>query len=160
MTMDDHNPSPSSCGAESAEETLRIVANLPAPEGLEDRVHAALDSTPQRARILSWPTAMKAQSNWMRTAAAAAIVFVVVGGGWGVYTRVEPSRAGRVIVMPPRVGAPGGFSGAGAVRMPETIPGPAAPRALPLQDGKKPATKDGSKAAAKTSAANQGASQK
>jgi hypothetical protein len=60
----------------------------------------------------------------MRTAAAAAIVFVVAGGGWGVYTRVERGQPTRVIVMPPRVNSGGGFSGAGAMRTPETLPGP------------------------------------
>jgi hypothetical protein len=60
----------------------------------------------------------------MRTAAAAAIVFVVAGGGWGVYTRVEQNRPARILVMPPRIGAPGGFAGAGAVRTPQTLTRP------------------------------------
>jgi hypothetical protein len=64
----------------------------------------------------------------MRTAAAAAIVFVVAGGGWGVYTRVEHNQPAKVIVMPARMPAPGGFSGAGAMRTPLTLPGPAAPQ--------------------------------
>jgi hypothetical protein len=59
----------------------------------------------------------------MRGAAAAAIVFVVAGGGWGIYTRVEPAQPARVLVMP-RAGAAGGFSGAGAMRTPETLHGP------------------------------------
>jgi hypothetical protein len=60
----------------------------------------------------------------MRTAAAAAIVFVIAGGGWGVYTRVEQNQPAKVIVMAPRVVTPGGFSGAGAMRTPDTLPGP------------------------------------
>jgi hypothetical protein len=64
------------------------------------------------------------ESNWVRAAAAAAIVFVVVGGGWGVYSRVQPGPAGKVIVMPQRMPSSGGFSGAGAIRTPQTIPGP------------------------------------
>ena len=36
----------------------------------------------------------------MRGAAAAAIVFVVAGGGWGIYTRVQPSQPAKVMVMP------------------------------------------------------------
>jgi hypothetical protein len=59
----------------------------------------------------------------MRGAAAAAIVFAVAGGGWSIYTRVQPSQPGKVIVMP-RSGSPGGFSGAGAIRTPETLHGP------------------------------------
>jgi len=160
MTTDHHNPNPSARGPESAEETLRIVASLPAPEGLEDRIHAALGAAPRHARVLRWPTALKPQSNWMRTAAAAAIVFVVVGGGWGVYTRVEQNRPAKVIVMPPRIASPGGFSGAGAVRTPETIPGPAAPQVSPVKDGKKRAAKAGSKAAKKDTVTAQGAGQK
>jgi hypothetical protein len=61
----------------------------------------------------------------MRTAAAAAIVFVVAGGGWGVYTHVQHGQPGKVIVMP-RAMQPGGFSGAGAMRTPQTLPGPTA----------------------------------
>jgi len=160
MTTKPHNPNPSSCGSGSAEETLRIVASLPAPEGLEDRIHAALGAAPRPARVLAWPTVLKPQSNWMRTAAAAAIVFVVVGGGWGVYTRVEQNRPAKVIAMPPRIAAPGGFSGANAVRAPETIPGPAAPRVHQVKDGKKPTAKAGAKAAQKSSVTSQVAGQK
>jgi hypothetical protein len=64
----------------------------------------------------------------MRSAAAAAIVFVIAGGGWGVYTRVEQNQPANVIVMPARMPAPGGFGGAGAIRTPQTLPGPKAPQ--------------------------------
>ena len=40
MNSNPHNPTTS--GPETGEETLRLIASLPAPEGLEDRVHAAL----------------------------------------------------------------------------------------------------------------------
>jgi len=105
-----------------ADETLRIIAALPAPAGLEDRVQQALSKAPARARILSWPLSRGrwAQSGIARGAAAAAIVFVVVGGGWGVYSRVRPYQAPRVIVMP-HVAVPGGFSSAGAMRTPQTL---------------------------------------
>ena len=79
----------------------------------------------RRGRVLAWPAALKPQSSWMRTAAAAAIVFVVAGGGWGVYTRVEQNQPARVIRdAAAHVGASGGFSGAGAMRTPETLTGP------------------------------------
>jgi hypothetical protein len=116
-----------------AEETLRLIASLPAPEGLEERVHAGLraarlSAAPGRvsktARVLSWPVHARLESNWMRSAAAAAIVFVVVGGGWGVYSRVQPAQPVRTVVLPPRVAAPGGFSSAGAMRTPQTLNGP------------------------------------
>jgi hypothetical protein len=125
-----------------AEETLRLIASLPAPDGLENRVNAALSAAPRRGRVLAWPRTLgltfRPESGWMRTAAAAAIVFVIAGGGWGVYSRVESARAGstnfaqnqpaKVIVMPPRLPVAGGFSGAGAMRTPVTLPGPAAPQ--------------------------------
>jgi hypothetical protein len=110
----------------SAEETLRLIASLPAPAGLEDRVHAALRSMPRSGRVLAWSRALDTQSDWMRTAAAAAIVFVVAGGGWGVYTHFEKGQQGqpiKVIAMPHSL-QPGGFSGAGAMRTPQTLPGP------------------------------------
>ncbi|MGA3334932.1 MAG: hypothetical protein ABSC62_12295 [Terracidiphilus sp.] len=132
MNSNPHNPIPSGPVPGSGEETLRLIAGLSAPAGLEDRVHAALRAAPRRGRVLAWPSNLRLkmvpESNWMRTAAAAAIVFVVVGGGWGVYTRVQPGQPAKVIAMPPRIPAAGGFSGAGAIRTPQTLPGPAAPQ--------------------------------
>jgi hypothetical protein len=122
MNPNPHNPNSSGC--DSGEETLRLVAHLPAPAGLEDRVQRALRSAPHSAQVLAWPKAIRPQSGWMRTAAAATIVFVVAGGGWGVYTRVQQNQPAKVIMMPPRIGAPGGFAGAGAVRTPDTLTGP------------------------------------
>jgi hypothetical protein len=124
MNSDPHNPLPSDSVPEAGEETLRLIASLPAPVGLEDRVHKALRAAPRRGRVLAWPKALHTQSGWIRSAAAAAIVFVVAGGGWGVYTRVHQNQPPKVIVMP-RMPDSGGFSGAGAVRTPQTVPGPA-----------------------------------
>ncbi|MGB6691985.1 MAG: hypothetical protein WBE76_29435 [Terracidiphilus sp.] len=101
-----------------ADATLRLIAGLPAPEGLEDRVHARLRSAPRTGRVLEWPGTFRAESAWMRSAAAAAIAFVVVGGGWGVYSRVQPAK---VIAMPPHLASPGGFTNAGAMRTPQTL---------------------------------------
>ena len=124
MNSNPHNAMNSDCG----EDTLRLIAGLPAPAGLEERVRKALQAAPRSGRVLAWPARLRAksvmESNWMRAAAAAAIVFVVVGGGWGVYSRVQPGPAGKVIVMPQRMPSSGGFSGAGAIRTPETLPGP------------------------------------
>jgi hypothetical protein len=113
----DNNPVPCSTSP-SADATLRLIAGLPAPEGLEDRVHARLRSASRAGRILEWPSRFRVESPWMRSAAAAAIVFVVVGGGWGVYSRVQPAK---VIAMPPHLAAPGGFTNAGAARIPQTL---------------------------------------
>jgi hypothetical protein len=109
-----------------AERTLRLIARIPAPEGLEDRVQAGVRGREmdgaRKGRVLAWP-ALRPASGWMRTAAAAAIVFVVAGGGWGVYSRVQVPQSAKVIVMP-RVVSGGGFSNAGAMRRPNTLNGP------------------------------------
>ena len=111
-----------------AEATLRMIAGLPAPGGLEDRVQQALSKAPPTARIVAWPLSSERwsrerwmQSSFARGAAAAAIVLAVGGGGWSVYSHVHPAQAPRVIAMPLRVGAPGGFSNAGAMRTPQTL---------------------------------------
>jgi len=112
---------PIACAAPGeADETLRLIAKLPAPGGLEERVHGALRTAPRGARVLAWPARFGADHHWARGAAAAAIAFVVVGGGWGVYSRVQPNK---VIAMP-RITNQGGFSGANAVRVPQTLNGP------------------------------------
>lgn len=138
MNFSNETPSSGRAGSETGsgaarggyEETLRLIAHLPAPEGLAERVQAGLRahalSVPQsgRSRVVAWPIGLRPGSEWMRSAAAAAIVFVVVGGGWGVYSRVQQQQPARVITMPPRVVAPGGFSGANAMRTPNTLHGP------------------------------------
>ena len=128
MNPSSQNTSSQNAVSGDAEATLRLIASLPAPQGLEDRIQAGLRSAPRCARVLHWPGAMLPSNgragNLMRGAAAAAIVFVVAGGGWGVYSRVQPSPAAKVIVMPARSGAAGGFSNAGAMRTPQTLNGP------------------------------------
>jgi hypothetical protein len=113
---------------DTAEATLRLIARLPAPSGLEDRVYAALAAHPRSARILSFPAPHRPASEWMRAAAAAAIVFVVAGGGWGIYTHVQPAQAGKAAIMPhpamPHTAQGSGFSNAGAMRTPQLINGP------------------------------------
>jgi hypothetical protein len=148
MSSAPNSDSGRNCGPDCGEDTLRLIAGLPAPAGLEERVHKALRAAPRSlvlgsGRVLAWPGRFRAriasgtalESNWMRAAAAAAIVFVVVGGGWGVYSRVQPGPAGNVIVMPQLMPSSGGIKGAGAIRVPATIPGPKV-----KQPAKKPAT--------------------
>ena len=106
-----------------AEQTLRLIARLSAPEGLEDRVHAGLRSAPRNARVLAWPARFSLSGEWTRAAAAAAIVFVVAGGGYGIYSRVQPGQPAQGVAGP-RIAAPGGFSEGGAVRRPQTLQGP------------------------------------
>jgi hypothetical protein len=110
-----------------AEETLRLVAALHAPAGLEQRIHAALKVAPASAKVLEWPVrrAGGPLRTWMRGAAAAAIVSVVAGGGWAIYSRVQPADGPRVVNLP-RVTGSGGFSSAGAMRTPQTLEAPSA----------------------------------
>jgi hypothetical protein len=108
------------------EETLRLLARLTPPEGLEERVKAGLRAAAPasgKARILAWPK-LRLETAWMRSAAAAAIVAVVVGGSWGIYSRVQPNQPAKAIATPPRVSTHGGFSNAGAMRTPQTLNGP------------------------------------
>jgi hypothetical protein len=127
MNQDFQNPN--NVGNGEGEETLHLIARLPAPAGLEGRIHHALRATvrtPQAGRVLVWPLPASmggaAGREWMRAAAAAAIAFLIAGGGWGVYSRVQPRTAGPLMLTPHA--APGGFAGANAVRTPETINGP------------------------------------
>ena len=114
--------------ASEAEKTLRLVASLPAPEGLANRVKEEMRHA-RRAQLLQWPTALMPGA-WMtspalRGIAAAAIVCVVAGGGWRIYSHVQtPAPQAHVVVMPARVGSQGGFSNAGAMRTPDTLAKP------------------------------------
>jgi hypothetical protein len=122
----------------NAEETLRLIASLPAPDGLAGRVQARLATPPRRGFLSAWSGF--GLNGWMyspalRGCAAAVIVLVVAGGGWRIYSRVQPAgSANNVIVLPARVGTSGGFSNAGAIHKPDTLNGPVLARpALPAQ---------------------------
>jgi hypothetical protein len=108
------------------DETLRLIARLSPPEGLAERVQDGLRTAtaPNKARILAWPTALRLDSAWMRSAAAAAIVAVVIGGSWRVYSRVQSIEPTRAITVPLHLSTQGGFSSAGAMRTPQTLNGP------------------------------------
>jgi hypothetical protein len=138
--------------ASEAEKTLHLVASLPAPEGLADRVQEGLKQA-HRGRLLEWPMALM-PGGWMsapvlRGAAAAAIVCIVAGGGWRIYSHVQTPAAptAHVVVMPARVGTQGAFSNAGAMRTPDTLAKPvlthsmapqaATPQAKPLAKHRK-----------------------
>ena len=159
-----NNPIANGSGSEDFEETLRLLARVSAPEGLEKRVEAGLRAAPRTARILRWPVARNLESAWVRSAAAAAIVAVVVGGGWGVYSSVQSVQPARAIAVPRAPG--GGFSNAGAMRTPQTLNGPivapaavakpatvATPAATPAaQPTSKPATQPNGTSSAKIGA--------
>lgn len=125
---------PPAAAPDEVDATLSVIAKLPAPAGLEDRVFATVVAAPRGGRVLTWPQPTHTHS-WMRSAAAAAIVLVVGGGGWGIYSHVEQSTPTRAVVMPRRVvPQQGAFSSAGAIRTPQTLNGPVlkkAPKATP-----------------------------
>lgn len=109
-------------GVTPAEETLRLVARMPAPEGLEERVKARLKEEPRSGRVLVWPGTDRrwSQSALARSAAAAMIVCVVGGGAWSMYSHVQSrTNAARAMPAPIRQVAPGSFSNAGAMRSPQ-----------------------------------------
>lgn len=130
MNFPGQNSTSGTSGSGDFEETLRMIVRLPAPEGLEERVRAGLRSAPAGAgggaRIIAWPVARGLDTAWMRSAAAAAIVAVVIGGCWQVYSRVQMIQPTRAITVPLHLFAQGGFSSAGAMRTPQTLNGPMA----------------------------------
>jgi hypothetical protein len=113
-----------------AEQSLRLIASLPAPVGIEDRVKSGLHSHSSQTGVIAWPLSSSNRSRWaqasyLRAVAAAAIVFVVAGGGWGVYARFGPAPAPAAEAVPQRIdGGGGGLSPAGARRTPTTVEGP------------------------------------
>jgi hypothetical protein len=130
--------------ASTVDATLRLIASLPAPEGLEDRIIAGLHAAPRTARILHWPAQLRQSGGWTRTAAAAAIVLVVVGVGWGICFRAQPPQptARGVVASQRPAAAAGGFSSAGAMRTPQTLNGPVLVhpvivQAIPVKPAKK-----------------------
>jgi hypothetical protein len=143
---------------DQGEETLRLIARLPAPEGLEGRIKAALRTAPREGHVLPWPAPLKTGGAWMRTAAAAAIAFVIAGGGWGVYHQVAPLHPGSRVTLAPHGAAPGGFAGAGLMRTPQTLVGPvltqpAQAHPLPAKNGKKTAVRGAAQSGQKKPAA-------
>ncbi|HXS75729.1 MAG TPA: hypothetical protein VN753_06090 [Terracidiphilus sp.] len=122
MSPSSENRSVPTAGALTAEETLRLIATLPAPEELENRVKAKLQSAPHRRNVIVWPFA--AADSWMRAAAAAAIVVVIAGGGWGVYSHIQVAPVPSAVVEPQPLNGAGRFSTAGAMHVPQTVQGP------------------------------------
>lgn len=111
-------------GLDFGETTLRLIAKLPAPEGLVDRVQSSLRTAPPAARILPWKRPLWLQSNVVRSAAAAAIVCVVAGGGWRIYTRVQPPTSAKVLQMPAPAQPSTPFSTGNAMRVPQSLDRP------------------------------------
>jgi hypothetical protein len=140
-------------GASEADETLRLIARLPAPSGLEERVRAGLHTARHRGGLLAWPVSPTLASGWMRSAAAAAIVFVVVGGGWSIFSRVQPGQTLPAIAGP-HIAGPGQFSTGDAVRRPQTLNGPTVthPKTPKTEQARVPSAKVSAKTAPARSA--------
>ena len=117
-----------SAGALDAEKTLRLIAALPAPQGLEDRVKEGLHAAPRSAMVISWPFSVDGgrwmQSAGMRAAAAAVIVMVIAGGGWGIYSHIQIAPSPAAVAAPQPINGGGTFNAAGAKRVPQTLQGP------------------------------------
>ena len=118
-----------SAGALKEEGSLRLIASLSAPEGLQDRVKEGLRSAPRQGTVIAWPFLSVDGRGWMqsagmRAAAAAAIVVVIAGGGWEVYSHIQPASVPTAISMPEPLNGGGGFNSAGAKRVPQTLERP------------------------------------
>lgn len=157
MNTQNRIPSADNSGSQASAEaalknldaTLHLLANLPAPAGLEDRVFAGMLATPRRARVLEWPQPLYTR-DWVRGIAAAAIVLAVGGGGWGLYSHVKPGEPARAVAAPHVVFQPGGFSSAEMIRRPQTLNGPPVKRPEPAEAAKaKTAEEAAEKGAAK-----------
>jgi hypothetical protein len=129
MSFSTQNDPDGNGGAIDAEETLRLIASLPAPQGIEDRVKSAVGAAQRQSSVMSWPRSSSKRAAWtqvsgMRAAAAAAIVFVVAGGGWEVYSHIRVAPVPTAVAAPQRIDGGGGLSAAAARRTPKTLDGP------------------------------------
>jgi hypothetical protein len=107
-----------------ADTTLRLIAGLPAPEGLAERVKDGMrPGAARRGRVLAWPISGRDGYAWLRGAAAAAIVGVVTGGAWWISAKT-PATGGSAVATPVHVRQAGGFSNANAMHTPDTLKGP------------------------------------
>lgn len=113
-----------------AEETLRLVAQLPPPPDIADRVHHRLAAEQMAqaspARRGFWSLWMPAQR--LQFAAAAVLVIAVAGSTWSVYhmhprtTNAAPAAASSAPGGgTASEGARGGFRSAAAERVPPTL---------------------------------------
>jgi len=145
-----NNPNPLPQTVHEAEETLRLLATLPPPTGLEDRVHQRIDSQIRAEQFAPLPRSI--WSLWkpahrLQFAGAAVLVLALVGSTWRVYH----TKNGAVVIQPaPQTGSPAtptsNFGTAGAEGHPSTltpIKVPPAPKKKPsaTHAGNKPSPK-------------------
>lgn len=110
-----------------AEETLRLVAKIPAPEGLEERVQRRLDAEVLRSaerRHSVWSLWMPGRK--LQFAGAAVLSAAVAGSAWSVYhgqrlAADANAAAKQAVPAPAKSPAGSGFTPAGAVAVPHTL---------------------------------------
>ena len=119
-----------------AEETLRLVAQLPPPEDLSDRVHRRLDAE----RMVQAEERRTVWSLWMPSrklqfAGAALLAAAVAASTWSVHhgrmpngdasqghsRDGQPQAGAQSVPVVPRAPQTGGFTPAGAVAAPRTL---------------------------------------
>ncbi|HEX8712586.1 MAG TPA: hypothetical protein VF730_11990 [Terracidiphilus sp.] len=120
--------------------TLRLMATLPVPAGLEDRVFSSVLAAPRSSHILEWPRPLYAR-DWVRSVAAAVMVLAIGGGGWGIYSRVQQNQRPSAITTQRTVPEAGRFSSAEMIRRPQTLNGPVVTKAEPAKAVKPEAVK-------------------
>ncbi len=115
LNWHDSDDSSVSTGRTEAEDTLRLLAQLPPPEGLSGRVLHRLAveraAAPRRSFWSLWLPMQRVQY-----AGAALLVVAVIGSTWSVY-HVHPATG----VTPSHSAPSAGFGSAGAERRPATI---------------------------------------
>ena len=149
MNSESHVPSAHESGSQasadaalkSLDATLHLLATLPAPRGLKDRVFAGMMAGPRKARVLEWPQPLYSR-DWVRGIAAAAIVLAVGSGGLGLYSHVKPSEPARAVTTPHTMFQSGGFSSAEMIRRPQTLNGPPVKKTEPAVTAKAKTAED------------------
>ena len=131
MSRNFHNPTyETDEPGHEADETLRLLAELPEPDGLTDRVHQRLTHaqvTPERRGF--WSLWMPAQR--FQFAAAGVLVVAVAGSMWSLHRSHPPATGAQsapaavpAAASARQGGSPadaGGFHSAGAERVPPTL---------------------------------------
>jgi len=136
---DEQIPAPNSDPLAAANETLRLIASVSPPQGLEERIHLRLRSArnaPKSSRF--WPGWNTGMSSPMRAgfAVAALVLAALVGGGWEFHrinaaktaisasdARQAPAVSLTPVQAPAQVPPPSksGFSTANSMRVPPTL---------------------------------------
>lgn len=135
-------PSPSSTYPQQSgdpEATLRLLAQLPPPNGLADRVHRSLANAPGPSAASGFWSLWRPVHR-LQFAAAAVLVTAMAASSWTILASRHPATPATKAVAPAPAPQPSAFSTAGAEHRPSTlkpikVPPPPKASAVP---GKKP----------------------